>query len=187
MLRTQLKLCRLLVRHVVVTLIAMGHCAALEATSYTSPGGEYSVSYPSTWVHYPEAKSLYILNFPLTRIVKEILLPEHGAMITFANTRPTPHSLEEWIESDAKRRGAVERRSFAVQREGQSSALSVTEIISHSTRGTLEFEEVDWYFSVDGNLFDAVLLYRGGDLRKSEYLLVLNQVVSSLKAERRQP
>lgn len=167
----------------VVLLLISTYCRGEppEFKTYRSPNGEYTVTYPGTWVHYPEARSLYILNFPLDHMVREVLLPEHGAMITFATTRSKPKSVEDWTENDMKRHAAVERRNFSVDRGAQSSPLSVTEIISHSVRGRQAFEEIDWYFSIDRHLFNAVLLYHGGDSRSHEYREVLRQVVSSIQ------
>jgi hypothetical protein len=52
-------------------LFVAGGCFAQAETEaskvYNSPDGEYVVEYPASWNHYPEATSLYILSFPLTR------------------------------------------------------------------------------------------------------------------------
>jgi hypothetical protein len=165
-----------------VMLIVVAHAQSglPKSKIYRSPDGEYTVEYPSNWVHYPEAQSLYILNFPLNQMVREVLLPDHGAMITFATTRPKPKSLQEWIEKAVKSRVLISRRDVTVERAAQSAPLSITEIVSKSSRGNQEFEQVDWFFSVDDHLFDAVLLYHKLDTEASEYWRVLRRVVSSI-------
>jgi hypothetical protein len=153
-----------------------------ETKSFSSPDGGYTVNYPSTWVHYPKATSLYIVNFPLRQMVREVLLPEHGAMITFASMYPKANSLEEWIANDAKMRIFLGRKDhILIPRDDQSSPLFITEVVEESLRGSQAFEAVNWYFSIDKHLFDAVLLYRKGDVRSVEYRRVLRQVVSSLR------
>jgi hypothetical protein len=148
--------------------------------SYTSPNGEYTVKYPESWVHYPKAQSLYILNFPVKDIVREVLLPPHGAMITFALRQRNITTLEDWIAKNIKLRGVIEKRTFPLESESNKWATTITEVVSQSARGSQEFKQVDWYFSIDGRIFDAVLLYRKDDKREHEYADVLRHVVASL-------
>jgi hypothetical protein len=156
---------------------------AAELRTYTSPNGVYTVEYPSTWHHFPEARSLYIVNFPLDHMVREILLPRNGALISVARMRPKPRSLEEWIARDTQLRTVVQSRTFEVRRRA-GAALSVTELLSRSARGRYKFEERGWYFSVDGRLFEFVLLYHQSDPLKDHYVEVLKEVLASLRVNR---
>ena len=150
--------------------------------SYTSPDGGYSVTYPDDWNHYSESRGLYILNFPEDRIVPQSLLPKGGAMISFARPRrPMPRSVDKWIRRDAVVQHVVASRGMQVAREGISSQLALRETTAESKFGTLAFEQVNWYFSVNGRLFCAVLLHHKGDPRRERYRAVLEHVVASLR------
>ena len=165
----------------IAAVIAVWSCmAAPQLKSYTSSDGEYTVRYPANWVHYPPAKSLYILNFPIENIVREVLLPPRGAMISFALRQRNINILEDWIAKNIKVHGMVERRMFPLESETHAWTTTITEVVSRSARGTQEFDQIDWYFDINGRMFDAVLLYRKGDERKREYIDILRHIVASL-------
>lgn len=165
----------------IAAFIAAWSCmAAPQFKAYTSPDGEYTVKYPANWVHYPPAKSLYILNFPVENIVREVLLPPGGALITFALRQRNISTIEEWIAKNIKVHGMVERQIFRLESETHAWATTITEVASQSARRTQEFEQIDWYFAINGRMFDAVLLYRKGDERKQEYIDIFRHIIASL-------
>lgn len=149
--------------------------------TYTDHARAFEVEYPRAWFQFPDAKGLYITNFSPERAIREILLPNGGALITFAFLRPEPVSLDMLIQRERERLAPRLERTFAMSMKGRSQSLAVTEFVSASKRSRYTFEEVDWYFSVDGKLFDAALLYHASDMRHESYRGVLSKVVASIR------
>ena len=146
---------------------------------FVSTQGGYIAYYPQGWhILEPSPPTLYICNFPASRAVRAVIVPENGATIGIASPPAGVTTLAQWLDWDTAAPHRVRSRgSFVLQRTRPNPTLRVSEVVSESIDGP---DSVSWYFDVSGRLLVARLNFWRGDPNEGKYRQVLREMLQVL-------
>jgi hypothetical protein len=115
---------------------------------FVSERGGYVAYYPKTWHTLgPPVPTLNIANFPFSKIVTAVTVPEHGAVIGIAPPPDGVKSIAEWAARDRAVTPALSERSFTLRAAGQTGPLHITEVVLTQVEGP---GAIRWYFYLAG-------------------------------------
>jgi hypothetical protein len=150
---------------------------------FVSVEGGYIAYFPKSWhVLPPSLPTLYICNFPPSRTVRAVIVPENGAMISIVPPPEGVTSIEQWVRRDSEVTRVQSRNSITLQRAESTAPLRIEEVISLSIEGP---DTVSWYFELSGHLLTANLSYWNGDRNAKKHREVLREMVERIRTLRR--
>lgn len=146
----------------------------------------YRVQYPRSWRPQIVSDVFYIENFPPSKMVRAVRLPEGGAGIHVSvpsriirKGQAMPRNLEEWATLGTGRITVIGKRTLEVGDDRRK--LPVIEVKTLCCAVPPYQESVDWYFQINDRMFSGSLLYWQGDPNAARLVEVLRQVVLSIR------
>jgi hypothetical protein len=149
---------------------------------FSSRSANYDVEYPATWT--PVLRSLptlYIVNFPPSKRVRAIVLPEGGASIAVVSAPTGVSNSEQWLARDAKPLTQIVSVSKVAISAPNGAHVDTMEALLTWPVPNPMFEGVNSYIAVGGHLFSGRLTYLKGDANAPQYLDTLRRVLGSLR------
>ena len=160
--------------------------AAGSTKIFVSESFHYSVQYPVGWYYAGIDQQFEIHSFPSEKAERGIVIPTSGADISITvpsqlvlNGLTSPATIEEFAQFHTRRQRIVAQKNLVIRDSARE--LSVTEVRTRCCGSKPLLYNVQWYFQIDGHLFNASLGYRDGDENAASFQHVLEQIVLSLK------
>ena len=151
--------------------------------SFKSQTHGYALQYPQSWRPQIASDIFSIYNFPASRAVRAVVLPEGGAGINVVTSSQAvrdpeklPKSLDDLVALDNAHHRIIGRGTAEID-DGRRK-LSVIEV---KTICCDDQESVKWYFEIDSHMFVARLFYWKVDPNADKLRETLKQIVLSLK------
>jgi hypothetical protein len=146
---------------------------------FVSVKGGYIAYFPKSWhLLEPGLPTLDIANFPPSRMVRAVVVPDGGATISIVPPPQGVTTIEQWVGRDSRVTRVQSRRSITLQVPDSTEPLGIEEVIYLSTEGP---DTVSWYFGISGRLLVANLSYWFGDPNATKFREVLREVVQTVR------
>jgi hypothetical protein len=156
-----------------------------ELATFGNQKYRYTVQYPANWHPQILEDIFYIENFPPSKAVRAVRLPNGGAGIRILTSsqiarghRETLSTLDDLVTLDMSGKKFAQKRILDLA-DGQET-LSVVEVKT-TCCGSDVFDQTAWYFQIDGRMFVARLFCWQGDPNAEKFRDTLKQIVLSLK------
>jgi hypothetical protein len=158
--------------------------------TYVSKQHSYSVSYPSTWRFAGDESIFEIYNFPQSRAVRGIVLPEGGEGLSILtpsditkDSDSAPAPLAGWIDKMTALQRVTGRRTLEVQ--NGNSPLRVFEVVTECcSESSSQLETLEWFFDIKGRMFCVSGGHRKGDHNTDDLRRNLEGLVGSIRVLR---
>ena len=165
---------------------ALGNCAGPGALkTFRSRRFGYTASYPASWYLEHRAvrlDSLDIFDFPPSRRVKGVILPEDGAEIEVGPAPPEIHTVPEWIGRNTKLDTAVERRELKDLPSSPNGCTTLTEVTSlNQLEERSRINVTNYYCSTGRGLYMVSLTNWEGNPRLEALRKVALEIALSLR------
>jgi len=145
---------------------------------FVSPDGGYVAFYPKSWhVLQPGFPMLYICNFPPSRRVRAVIVPENGATIGVISPPEGVSSIDQWIGRVSPAIRVRSRNSITLRMPEPAAPLRIEEVNYLSIEGP---DCTSWYFEISGRLLKADLSYWSGDPKAEKYRQVLGEIIQTI-------
>jgi hypothetical protein len=143
--------------------------ADAQPRTYTSARYNYRITVPEGWhISVPKSGVATFFNYELKEAGPQGLFPEDGAEIYLipygaVETVASSKTLRDWIQHNLTADHAnVEIREIPASNRGSSGPQNVIEVTADFQRDSQDYEpqrEVDYYFTLDKQMFRIMLLY----------------------------
>lgn len=160
-----------------------------DAMTFKNEKYGYTLQYPADWTLQVTGDVFCIENFPPSKAVRAVRLPPGGASIIVVvpeqfvrRGQSVPRNMDEWVTLATAKRKVLVRRELEVGNGAEK--LAVTELRTQCCAVPPYQESIDWYFTVEGRMLSASLLYWQGDPNADNLKSKLRQVVLGLRVSR---
>ncbi len=167
---------------------ANGQRQEKKSEPFISHQGGWTAEFPASWRIYPSPTdnntALDIINFPLSRRVTAVFLPEKGAEISVGPPPEGISTIAEWIKRRSVAQDVQSRQSFILRKRDSQELLKVTEVISQAAEG---LEVLDCYFEFAGHPMLGSAVYWKGDPNAPKLRALLHEIIATIRPLNREP